>query len=57
VPPHTGADRRALSVDDPQYDARNNVLGTINLLEASRPGGEYPRVLGVLIEAAHENRR
>ncbi|HTX94542.1 MAG TPA: GDP-mannose 4,6-dehydratase [Mycobacterium sp.] len=24
------------SVDDPQHDARNNVLGTINLLEASR---------------------
>jgi UDP-glucose 4-epimerase len=24
------------SVGDPQYDARNNVLGTINLLEASR---------------------
>src|ERR1700757_3306513 len=24
------------SVDDPLYDARNNVLGTINVLEASR---------------------
>ena len=24
------------SVDDPQYDARNNVLGTINVLEACR---------------------
>jgi hypothetical protein len=24
------------SVDDPLFDARNNVLGTINLLEASR---------------------
>ena len=27
------------SVDDPQFDARNNVLGTINLLEASRLAG------------------
>ncbi len=27
------------SVDDPQHDARNNVLGTINLLEASRRVG------------------
>jgi UDP-glucose 4-epimerase len=27
------------SIDDPQYDARNNVLGTINLLEAIRRAG------------------
>jgi UDP-glucose 4-epimerase len=27
------------SVNDPQFDARNNVLGTINLLEASRRAG------------------
>jgi len=27
------------SVEDPQHDARNNVLGTINLLEASRRAG------------------
>src|SRR6202012_2161079 len=27
------------SVDDPQHDARNNVLGTINLLEACRRAG------------------
>jgi len=32
------------SVDDPQYDARNNVLGTINLLEASRLAG-VPRIV------------
>jgi UDP-glucose 4-epimerase len=32
------------SVDDPQYDARNNVLGTINLLEASRRAG-VPRIV------------
>ena len=25
------------SVDDPLFDARNNVLGTVSLLEASRP--------------------
>ncbi len=33
------------SVDDPQYDARNNVLGTINLLEASRRARVPPRVV------------
>jgi UDP-glucose 4-epimerase len=27
------------AVDDPQFDARSNVLGTINLCEASRRGG------------------
>src|ERR1700745_4098531 len=32
------------SVDDPQHDARNNVLGTINLLEASRRAG-IPRIV------------
>jgi UDP-glucose 4-epimerase len=32
------------SVDDPQYDARNNVLGTINLLEASRRA-QVPRIV------------
>ncbi|OBG23074.1 GDP-mannose 4,6-dehydratase [Mycobacterium sp. 852002-51057_SCH5723018] len=32
------------SVDDPQHDARNNVLGTINLLEASRRAG-VPRII------------
>ena len=32
------------SVDDPQFDARNNVLGTINLLEASRLAG-VPRII------------
>ena len=32
------------SVDDPQFDARNNVLGTINLLEASRRVG-VPRIV------------
>jgi UDP-glucose 4-epimerase len=32
------------SVDDPQYDARNNVLGTINLLEASRRA-RVPRIV------------
>ncbi|MBV9598699.1 MAG: GDP-mannose 4,6-dehydratase, partial [Chloroflexi bacterium] len=32
------------SVGDPQYDARNNVLGTINLLEASRRA-RVPRVV------------
>jgi UDP-glucose 4-epimerase len=32
------------SVDDPLYDARNNVLGTINLLEASRQAG-VPRII------------
>jgi UDP-glucose 4-epimerase len=32
------------SVDDPQYDARNNVLGTINLLEATRRA-EVPRIV------------
>lgn len=32
------------SVDDPQYDARNNVLGTINLLEACRRA-RVPRVV------------
>src|SRR5689334_3730022 len=32
VDPHT-------AVDDPQLDARSNVLGTINLCEASRRGG------------------
>ncbi|MBV9320467.1 MAG: GDP-mannose 4,6-dehydratase, partial [Mycobacterium sp.] len=32
------------SVNDPQYDARNNVLGTINLLEASRRAG-VPRIV------------
>jgi UDP-glucose 4-epimerase len=32
------------SVDDPQHDARNNVLGTINLLEASRRAG-VPRIV------------
>jgi UDP-glucose 4-epimerase len=32
------------SVNDPQYDARNNVMGTINLLEASRRA-RVPRVV------------
>jgi UDP-glucose 4-epimerase len=32
------------SVDDPQHDALNNVLGTINLLEASRRAG-VPRIV------------
>ena len=32
------------SVDDPQHDARNNVLGTINLLEASRRA-RVPRIV------------
>jgi UDP-glucose 4-epimerase len=32
------------SVDDPQHDARNNVLGTINLLEASRRAG-VPKIV------------
>ena len=32
------------SVDDPQHDARNNVLGTINLLEACRRAG-VPRIV------------
>jgi UDP-glucose 4-epimerase len=32
------------SVHDPQYDARNNVLGTINLLEATRRA-EVPRIV------------
>ena len=32
------------SVDDPQYDARNNVLGTINLLEAIRRA-RVPRII------------
>jgi UDP-glucose 4-epimerase len=32
------------SVDDPEYDARNNVLGTINMLEASRRAG-VPRII------------
>ena len=32
------------SVDDPEYDARNNVLGTINVLEASRRAG-VPRII------------
>ena len=32
------------SINDPQYDASNNVLGTINLLEASRRAG-VPRVV------------
>ncbi|WP_374024697.1 NAD-dependent epimerase/dehydratase family protein [Mycobacterium sp. HNNTM2301] len=32
------------SVADPQYDARNNVLGTINLLEASRRA-RVPRIV------------
>jgi UDP-glucose 4-epimerase len=32
------------SVDDPQYDARNNVLGTINLLEACRRA-RVPRIV------------
>lgn len=32
------------SVDDPQHDARNNVLGTINLLEASRRA-QVPRII------------
>jgi len=32
------------SVDDPQHDARNNVLGTINLLEASRQA-RVPRII------------
>src|SRR6201988_5013596 len=32
------------SVDDPQHDARNNVLGTINLLEASRRA-QVPRIV------------
>ena len=32
------------SIDDPQHDARNNVLGTINLLEACRRAG-VPRIV------------
>ena len=32
------------SVDDPLFDARNNVLGTVNLLEASRQAG-VPRIV------------
>ncbi len=32
------------SVDDPQHDARNNVLGTINLLEACRRA-RVPRII------------
>ena len=32
------------SVDDPQHDARNNVLGTVNLLEASRRA-RVPRIV------------
>jgi UDP-glucose 4-epimerase len=32
------------SVDDPEYDARTNVLGTINVLEASRRAG-VPRIV------------
>ena len=32
------------SVDDPLFDARNNVLGTINLLEATRRA-EVPRIV------------
>src|SRR5271166_2224118 len=32
------------SVDDPQHDARNNVLGTINLLDASRRA-RVPRIV------------
>ena len=32
------------SVEDPQHDARNNVLGTINLLEASRRARD-PRIV------------
>jgi UDP-glucose 4-epimerase len=32
------------SVEDPQHDARNNVLGTINLLEASRRA-RVPRIV------------
>jgi UDP-glucose 4-epimerase len=32
------------SVDDPLFDARNNVLGTINVLEASRRAG-VPRIV------------
>lgn len=32
------------SVADPQYDARNNVLGTVNLLEASRRA-QVPRII------------
>src|SRR6201999_897828 len=32
------------SVDDPQHDARNNVLGTINLLEACRRA-RVPRIV------------
>ena len=32
------------SVNDPQHDARNNVLGTINLLEATRRA-EVPRIV------------
>lgn len=32
------------SVDDPEYDARNNVLGTINVLEASRKA-RVPRIV------------
>jgi UDP-glucose 4-epimerase len=32
------------SIDDPQHDARNNVLGTINLLEASRRA-KVPRIV------------
>jgi UDP-glucose 4-epimerase len=30
---------QSLSISDPQFDARSNVLGTINLCEASRNGG------------------
>jgi len=32
------------SVDDPQHDARNNVLGTVNVLEASRRA-RVPRIV------------
>jgi UDP-glucose 4-epimerase len=32
------------SVEDPLFDARNNVLGTVNLLEASRQAG-VPRIV------------
>jgi UDP-glucose 4-epimerase len=32
------------SVDDPLFDARNNVLGTVNLLEATRRA-EVPRII------------
>src|ERR1700759_5340425 len=31
------------SVDDPEYDARTNVLGTVNVLEAGRRAG-VPRI-------------